>query len=207
MLRRICFLCNKPEQENYVARKWDRITQHTKKMLGISPVVEQTDLTCAGNQLPFPSCDFFLFSFLSFFFFKVTPRHMEFPGPALNRSCSCSLSRAMQQQIRAIPVNYNNSESLTYWARPGIRPASSQRQRQVLNLLNHNGNSSLCDFLHNLPISLLACFVDECCWTSVLGSMSVAWMHTTHWSYCLWLYIEFTHSSTVWKTWVSLGKI
>ena len=31
--------------------------------------------------------------------------------------------------------------SLTHWARPGIKPTSSQRQRQVLNSLSHNRNS------------------------------------------------------------------
>ena len=34
-----------------------------------------------------------------------------------------------------------NPRSLTYWARPGIKPASLQRQCRVLNLLNHNVNS------------------------------------------------------------------
>ena len=34
-----------------------------------------------------------------------------------------------------------NTESLTHWVRPGIEPASSQRYRQILNPLSHNGNS------------------------------------------------------------------
>ena len=32
-----------------------------------------------------------------------------------------------------------STRSLTYWARPGIKPVSS-RQHHVLNLLSHNGN-------------------------------------------------------------------
>ena len=34
-----------------------------------------------------------------------------------------------------------NTTSLTHWARPGIKPTSSERQCQVLNPLSHNGNS------------------------------------------------------------------
>ena len=33
------------------------------------------------------------------------------------------------------------TRSLTHWARPGIKPASSQRQRKALNPLSHNSNS------------------------------------------------------------------
>ena len=36
---------------------------------------------------------------------------------------------------------HSNTRSLRLWGRPGIRPASSRRQRQVLNHLSHNGNS------------------------------------------------------------------
>ena len=31
--------------------------------------------------------------------------------------------------------------SLTHWARPGIKPASSQKQRQAINSLSHDNNS------------------------------------------------------------------
>ena len=35
----------------------------------------------------------------------------------------------------------SNARSLTHWTRPGIKPASSQRQWSGLNPLNHKGNS------------------------------------------------------------------
>ena len=60
-----------------------------------------------------------------FFFFKGRICSIwKFPGQT-NWSCRCS-----------------NIRSLTHWARPGIKPSSSQRQYQVLNLLHYNGNSS-----------------------------------------------------------------
>ena len=44
----------------------------------------------------------------------------------------------------------SNSGSLLQWARPGIKPASSQKQHQVLNLLNHSGNSSVSNLKYHL---------------------------------------------------------
>ena len=50
-----------------------------------------------------------------------------------------------QHWIRASSVAYvvawGNTGSLTHWSKPGFKPTSSQRQRQVLNPLSHNGNS------------------------------------------------------------------
>ena len=43
-----------------------------------------------------------------------------------------------------------NTRSLTHQARPGIKPASSQRQRWVLNSLSHNGSSVMLYFKRTL---------------------------------------------------------
>ena len=47
--------------------------------------------------------------------------------------------------IRAVAVTYNtawdSTRFLTHWARPGVEPASSQRQHWALNPLRHNMNS------------------------------------------------------------------
>ena len=55
---------------------------------------------------------------------------------------ACGSSQA-RGQIRAAAASLHHSHtgSLTHWARPGIKPMSSQRQRQILNLLNHKKNS------------------------------------------------------------------
>ena len=49
-------------------------------------------------------------------------------------------------QIRAAAVplhhSHSNAGSLTYWAKPGIKPAFWWTLCQVLNLLNHNRNSN-----------------------------------------------------------------
>ena len=64
----------------------------------------------------------------------------------MNRSCSCwPTSEPEQHPIWVTSVTYttahSNSGSLSHWARPGIKPKSSQTLSQVLNLLSHNGNS------------------------------------------------------------------
>ena len=54
------------------------------------------------------------------------------PDPTLICDLCCSLS--------------NIGSSLIHWARPGIKPTSSWRLRQVLNPLRHSGNSSMNGF-------------------------------------------------------------
>ena len=68
----------------------------------------------------------------------------KFSGQGSNRGY-CPTPQPPQHQIQAASVNYNaaccNARSLTHWLRPGSKPTSSWRQRQVLNLLTHNRNS------------------------------------------------------------------
>ena len=56
-----------------------------------------------------------------------------------------------QHEVWATSVTYatacSNPGSLTHWARPGIKPASSQSLCQVLNPVSHSGNSKM--FLKN----------------------------------------------------------
>ena len=75
----------------------------------------------------------FLFSFLVLFFFAFLGmylRHMEVPRLGMNRSCSRWLTPQPQQWgIQATSATYTtahgNDGSLTYRARPGIKPATS----------------------------------------------------------------------------------
>ena len=57
---------------------------------------------------------------------------------------------AWLHQIWATSVTYaaacSNMRSLIHWARPGIKPTSSQTLYQALNLLSHNGNSTIREF-------------------------------------------------------------
>ena len=50
-----------------------------------------------------------------------------------------------QHWIQALSASYTtacgNTRSLTHWGGPGIKPTSSERQHQVLNLLSYNCNS------------------------------------------------------------------
>ena len=77
-----------------------------------------------------------------------TAKHMEVSGPGVK----------WQLQLRPIPqppqhwictasstysATWDNARFLTQWARPGIKPASSQRQHWALNPLNHNGTPQL----------------------------------------------------------------
>ena len=92
------------------------------------------------------SVTFFIFFYL--FFLWLHLQHMEVSGPGVK----------WQLQLRPIPqppqhwictasstysATWDNARFLTQWARPGIKPASSQRQHWALNPLNHNGTPQL----------------------------------------------------------------
>ena len=107
-----------------------------------------------GNcQFDFCICEcasFLLYSLVSFhfflFFFNGHPCSIwKFPVQGLNWSCSCSLCHSHGntgfEPHPTYVAAWGNARSLIHWARPGIKPASSQKQRQVLNLLSHRGNS------------------------------------------------------------------
>ena len=51
-------------------------------------------------------------------------------------------------QLPAYGHRHGNAKSLTHWARPGIEPTSSGTLCQVLNPLNHIGNSLLFPILN-----------------------------------------------------------
>ena len=87
----------------------------------------------------------FLFCFCFFFFFFFFMATLV----ACGSSAGLGLNPAPQpeqHQVRAASVTYaafcSTAGSLTHEAKPGIKPASSRRQCQALNLLSHNKNSS-----------------------------------------------------------------
>ena len=69
---------------------------------------------------------FFLFSFFLFTASPVAPAASQARG-----------------QIRATAVTCGHAESLTHWARSGVKTKSLQRLYWVLNPLSHNGNTWL----------------------------------------------------------------
>ena len=82
-----------------------------------------------GN-ISFYFCSFFLFLFLIFVFLGLPLVHMEVHRLGVEWSCSCWPTPQPQQcHIWAASETYTtalrNARSLTHWARPGIRPASS----------------------------------------------------------------------------------
>ena len=89
---------------------------------------------------------YYLFIYLFIYLFLMAPPAGGlFLGQGSNLSCLWPTPQPWQQQIQATSVTYasafDNARSLTHGVKPGIKPASSQRQCQVLNPLNHNGNS------------------------------------------------------------------
>ena len=87
---------------------------------------------------------FFFFFFLSFY--GCTCGIRKFLGEGSIRSCGCQpIPQPWQHQIWGTSVTFaaacSNARSLTHWARPGIKPASSQTLCWVLNPLSHNENS------------------------------------------------------------------
>ena len=84
--------------------------------------------------------------FPPFFLFMAAPAaYGRSQSRRSNQSCSC-LPIPQQCQMWATSVSYaaahGNAGFLTFWARTQIQPAPSQTLCQVLNLLNHNENSS-----------------------------------------------------------------
>ena len=80
------------------------------------------------------------------FFYVCTNDIWKFLGQGSKQRCSCQPTpQPWQHWNLGASVTYaiacSNTRSLTNWARPGTKPASSQRQHQVRNLLSHNENS------------------------------------------------------------------
>ena len=96
-----------------------------------------------GNSWP---NDFIYFIFNFFLFFTATPlaHGSSWAGGQTGDAALAHITAttwicaASATYIKA----YGNTGSLTHWAGPGIKPASSQRQCWVLSLLSHHGNSS-----------------------------------------------------------------
>ena len=86
-----------------------------------------------------------------FSFYSHTCSKWKFPGQDWNWSCSWSLHATATATpdlscIWNLSTACNYARSWTQWARPGIELTSSERQRQVLNPLSHNGNAWHLDF-------------------------------------------------------------
>ena len=91
---------------------------------------------------------------------------MGVPGYGSNQSCSSRPMPQLQQHgIQAIsltnPAACSNAWSLTHWARPGIKPPSSQTLCQVLNPVSHNGNSNSLYFKTSIFVKI--CLQNLCC--------------------------------------------
>ena len=71
-----------------------------------------------------------------FFFLRPHLWHMEAPMLGVE-SDHCVTS------CRTVTYAAAGDRSFTHWARPGIKPASSQMLSQVLNLLSHDRNSKI----------------------------------------------------------------
>ena len=89
--------------------------------------------------------DFFIVLYCIFFLLRPHLQHIEVPRLGSNWSCSWGLHHG-QGNIRSgphlqrMPAACGNTRPLMHWGRPRIKPKSSQRQHQVLNLLSHNRN-------------------------------------------------------------------
>ena len=95
------------------------------------------------------SLEKYLFKISAFFLILwIHLQHVEFPRPGFTQELQYQPTlQPWQHQIWAAFVTYTtaqgNATYLNYWARPEIKPASSQRKHWALNLLNHNRNSYL----------------------------------------------------------------
>ena len=89
-------------------------------------------------------------------------------------ACLTPVPQPRQHLICAASVTYTevcgNTRSLSHWARPGIKPISSQRQCHILNPWSHGGNSLKVFLIANDRISLWY-NLDQ--WTSVVFCLFV----------------------------------
>ena len=99
-------------------------------------------------------------TFFFFFLFTVAPvtyGHSQARGQI--RAAAASIHQPQQHQIWAASETFtticSNARSLTYWLRPGVKPASSWTLCQVLNQLSHNGNASYQCFQKHLFLCII----------------------------------------------------
>ena len=85
-----------------------------------------------------------------FFFFSFLWPALEAYGGSWARGrnqnhswglCPSTGNTGSELHLWAKPAACGNARFLTNWVRSGIKPTSSQRKPQLLNLLSHNGNS------------------------------------------------------------------
>ena len=104
-----------------------------------------------------------LFFFFFFSFYWHTCGKWKSPGHGSKWSCSCRPTpqpepQPQQCQIRATSSTYitahSNPGSLTHWARPGIKPISSQTLCQILKPLSHNRNSIILFPVKNVALCI-----------------------------------------------------
>ena len=93
--------------------------------------------------------DFILFFFIFPFYGRICSI-WKFPGKGLNRNCSCQPMPQLQlcgiqaASVTSTVAACGSARSLTHWVRPVIEPAISGTLCQILNPLNHSGNSLFC---------------------------------------------------------------
>ena len=84
--------------------------------------------------------------FLSFFFLQLYLQHVQVPRLGVESKLqlpayTIATATLDLSHIWTYATVHGNARSLTYWARPGIKTASSQTLCQVPNPLSQNGNS------------------------------------------------------------------
>ena len=93
------------------------------------------------------------------------------------------MPQPLQHWIWATSVTYitacGDTGSLTHWARPGIKPASSQRQCRVLNPLSHSGNSAF-----SYSWTVLSLFLSCVMWTVLKSKGQLFWALYLNLSLC-----------------------
>ena len=115
-------------------------TQHASSLLSLPPLLIPINGLCL------------VFLVKKKFFQWPHLQHMEVPGPGVELELQPRPTPQPQQHsIPDAPATNatacGNIRSLAHWARSGIKSKSSWRLYQVLNLLNHNGNSERLSWL------------------------------------------------------------
>ena len=123
------------------------------------PICSYIDFFLCTNSLNcnWTFCELFSMTPNFFFsFYSHTCWHMEVPGLGVELELQLKPKpQPWQLQIWAASLTFATTCSravyVTHWVKPGIKPAFSQRQYQVLNPLSHNRNANTF-FLLWLPL-------------------------------------------------------
>ena len=140
----------------YLSKKWFELGSTKPEVVSSTPLAWASDKALnredpeakQSNYLIACTLNSYFIWFFFFFFLQLHLWHREVPGPGVKSELHLGpMPQPQQHWIWATSSTYiaayGKAGSLNHWTSPGIEPASSQRQHQVLNQLATTGTPYL----------------------------------------------------------------